>query len=211
MNNKKIFDRYIDLAEIIGKMFAPFAEVIVHDLRDPEQSIIAIYNGDITGRKVGDGSSDLGLRRINGEVPDKIINYQNQAPNGDKLKSSTLAIRDDAGKIIGSFAVNMNTEYFSKVNMLLNSLVNTTSYDYLNEKEDYSVFSVKDKIDDAINEFMIKSGYLGKPLTTEIRNKLISGLNQRGVLELRGAISIISKRLKISRPTLYKVIKSLRS
>ena len=43
MFEKDPFQRYLDLADVLGTMFAPFVEVIVHDLRTPESSIIAIY------------------------------------------------------------------------------------------------------------------------------------------------------------------------
>lgn len=56
---KDPFQRYLDLADVLGTMFASFVEVIAHDLRPPESSIIAIYNGHITVRKVGDGTTDI--------------------------------------------------------------------------------------------------------------------------------------------------------
>ena len=42
-----IFAHYINVAEVLGTMFAPILEVVVHDLRTPEHSIIAIYNGTL--------------------------------------------------------------------------------------------------------------------------------------------------------------------
>ena len=45
------------LAKGIASQFGPNCEVVVHDLdsNDPESSIVAIENGQVTGRKVGDG------------------------------------------------------------------------------------------------------------------------------------------------------------
>lgn len=43
------------LAKGIASQFGPNCEVVVHDLdsNDPESSIVAIENGQVTGRKVG--------------------------------------------------------------------------------------------------------------------------------------------------------------
>ncbi|WP_373421777.1 PAS domain-containing protein [Burkholderia multivorans] len=42
-------------------MFAPFTEVVVHDLRTPKQAILAIHN-NLSGRAVGDPATELGSR-----------------------------------------------------------------------------------------------------------------------------------------------------
>ena len=50
-------------AKGIASKFGPNCEVVVHDLatNDPERSIVAIENGHVTGRKVGDGPSHVVL------------------------------------------------------------------------------------------------------------------------------------------------------
>ena len=60
----QIFDHYIRVGEIVSEKFSPYLEVIIHDLRDPEHSIIAIFNSHITGRKIGDGTSDIGYKKL---------------------------------------------------------------------------------------------------------------------------------------------------
>jgi predicted transcriptional regulator YheO len=52
ISDKEIFSHYIKMGEILSKMFNPNLEVIVHDLRYPEHSIIAIFNNHITGGKI---------------------------------------------------------------------------------------------------------------------------------------------------------------
>lgn len=45
------------LARGVAAQFGDNCEVVVHDLKssDPDSTIVAIENGQITGRKVGDG------------------------------------------------------------------------------------------------------------------------------------------------------------
>ena len=177
----------------------------MHDLRTPESSIIAIYNGHITGRKVGDGASDLGLRRIKGEVPDKNYKLQNESPAGLALKSST-AIKDDDGNVIGSFALNMNIDYFAQVSKLIEPLLATEEPQYLPRKEDYGIGNSKQKITSIIQDYVLKHGVSYKIMSSKQRKELIGYLVKNDVFELKNAISILSKTLNISRPTIYKYI-----
>ena len=56
----------LTLAKGIASQFGPNCEVVVHDLatNDPERSIVAIENGHVTGRKVGDGPSQIGRAHV---------------------------------------------------------------------------------------------------------------------------------------------------
>ena len=60
-------DFYARLAHAIAVQFGSNCEVVVHDLEtnDPERSIVAIENGHVTGRSVGDvlRTSPLAERR----------------------------------------------------------------------------------------------------------------------------------------------------
>ena len=92
--NREILEHYVKAGEIIAEMFSPYLEVIIHNLQVPEHSIIAIFNNHITGRKIGDGTSDIGYKKLADELPDKIVNYINQSPAGADMKSSSLTIRN---------------------------------------------------------------------------------------------------------------------
>ena len=59
-------DFYTRLAHGIAAQFGSNCETVVHDLEtsDPARSIIAIENGHVTGRAVGDGPSHVVLEAI---------------------------------------------------------------------------------------------------------------------------------------------------
>ena len=56
----------LQLAKGIARQFGPNCEVVVHDLasNDPETSIVAIENGHVSGRRVGDGPSHVVLEAL---------------------------------------------------------------------------------------------------------------------------------------------------
>ena len=58
-----LFDQLKALAEGISETFAPFCEVVLHDLRHPKHAILSIHN-NLSGRAVGEPATELGLARI---------------------------------------------------------------------------------------------------------------------------------------------------
>ena len=110
----QIFEHYIQVGEIIAEKFSPYLEVIIHDLRFPEHSIIAIFNNHVTGRKVGEGTSDFGYKKVEGKVPEKVVNYKNESPDGKPLKASSLTIRNSQNEIIGSLGLNYDISIFEQ-------------------------------------------------------------------------------------------------
>ena len=110
MKHGNEFEFAIRMAKGIAGQFGPDCEVVIHDLRgtDTEHSIIAIENGHVTGRSIGDGPSHIVLESLR-EDPSMIedrISYLTKTPDGKVLKSSTLFIRDEDGKAIGLMGIN---------------------------------------------------------------------------------------------------------
>ena len=208
-SNQQIFEHYIRVGEIIAEKFSPYLEVIIHDLKDPEHSIIAIFNNHITGRKIGDGTSDIGYKKLANKLPDKIVNYENTSPSGAKLKSSTLTIRNGHGKIIGSMAFNFDLAPFENVQEFFNTITKTSKskLDDFPKQEQFFVWSVRDDLEQALNKYIIANGLQGKALTRKDKLKVVVLMKKEGHIKKRGAMSILSELLAITRPTLYKYLK----
>ena len=81
------------IAKGIAAQFGPNCEVVVHDLsQHPDHTIVAIENGHVSGRKVGDGASNVVLERMehqDREAQDH-LSYLTRTPDGKVLKSSTI-------------------------------------------------------------------------------------------------------------------------
>src|SRR4051812_25187154 len=79
---KLLFDQLQQIAHGLGETFAPFCEVVLHDLTDPGNAIVAIHN-NLSGRKVGEGATELGLARIaDPDYAQVISNYANSFADG---------------------------------------------------------------------------------------------------------------------------------
>jgi len=82
------------LVDGLGQTFGSRCEVVLHDLRNLDRSIVKIANGHITGRSAGGPITDFGLRMLkSGSKEDLLINYPSVGKDGRKLKSSTFLFR----------------------------------------------------------------------------------------------------------------------
>ena len=207
--NQDILTHYIKVGEVVAEMFSPYLEVIVHDLTNPNQSIIAIFNSHITGRKIGDGTSDIGYKKLSNELPDKIVNYSNKSPSGVELKSSSLTIRNDNNKIIGSMGFNFDLSHFVNIREFIDLFSKSVEMKELPKKEEFFMWNVKTEIQQALNKYLMMNKLQSKVLTRDDKLKVISYMKNKGYISKKGAKTIISELLAISRPTLYKYLKEI--
>src|SRR5919201_3076334 len=96
------------LSDVLGQTLGRFCELVVHDFSCPENSIIAIANGSLTGRKVGDTLDALGFQLLKTNPPSDLLNYRTKTKDGKELRSSSIFLRDERGKIFGSLCVNVD-------------------------------------------------------------------------------------------------------
>lgn len=202
-----ILGHYVQVASIVAEMFAPDLEVIVHDLRNPDASIVAIFNGHVTGRKIGDATSDLGRKRLRGEVPDRIVNYKNESPTGDQMRSSTLAIRMPDGALLGSIAFNFRLTAFYDFSKFLNTFLQGNQYDFLETKESFFFNTPKEEIREVYLQFLIQKGWQGHTLSSSQKREVVRFFYQQGHFNKRGIVTEIAELLKLTRATVYRYLK----
>ena len=207
--NQDILSHYIKVGEIIAEMFSPYLEVIVHDLTNPNHSIIAIFNSHITGRKIGDGTSDIGYKKLSNGLPDKIVNYRNKSPSGAELKSSSLSIRNDDNEIIGSMGFNYDLTSFVNIREFIHLFSKSVEIEELPKKEQFFMWNIKTEIEQALSKYITMNKLQSKVLTRDDKLKVISYMKNKGYISKKGAKTIISELLAISRPTLYKYLKEI--
>ncbi|CAA7599539.1 dna-binding yheo uncharacterized bacteria similar hi0575 containing transcription regulator helix-turn-helix [Acididesulfobacillus acetoxydans] len=110
MNYKRLLNLYIPLVDFIADIIGSHCEVLLHDIVDVENSVIAIRNGYISGRYLGCPLTDLGLKLLENKAylrQNAIVNYRSRTADGKKLISSTYYIKDDKGELIGMLCVNI--------------------------------------------------------------------------------------------------------
>ena len=108
---RPIFLPYVSIADMLTQTFGSDCEVVLHDLNDPEHSVVYVSNGTVTGRRPGDSFDQL-VRQVilsDGRKDDYAANYYFTAPNGKRIRSSTVFIRDADGRLEGALCINLDT------------------------------------------------------------------------------------------------------
>lgn len=195
------------LAKGLARQFGPNCEVVVHDLstNDPDSSIVAIENGHVTGRKVGDGPSHAvleGLRAGAGKAEDHLC-YLTRTKDGKILKSTTLYLRDDAGEPIGMFGINYDITLMLAME---ESLKQFTAAEQETKEPQAITRSVADLLDELIAQSV---KLVGKPvalMSKEDKVKAIQFLNKTGAFLITKSGDKVCKFFGISKYTLYSYI-----
>ncbi len=194
------------LAKGIARQFGPNCEVVVHDLQsnDPEHSIVAIENGQVSGRHIGDGPSHVVLEALKSDskVLDDRLAYLTKTENGKILKSSTLYLRDDDGRAIGIFAINYDITLMMAMEESLQAFTATAAT--------AAPEPIARNVGDLLNELIEQSvKVVGKPvalMTKEDKVKAIRFLNDSGAFLITKSGQKACAYFGISKYTLYSYI-----
>lgn len=194
----------------LGQMLGSRYEVILHDLSHVESSIVML-EGDVTHRKIGGPATDylLKLLREGGDSAANSINYKNTLPDGRVLRSSTIFIRDEAGKIVGSLCLNQDlTDYVVARNLL----EEVTSFGTPADEAPKETFAqdisevMESVVDTEVSLFQKPVAYMQK----EDKLAIVARLEQKGIFAVKNAVEYVAECLGVSNFTIYNYLKVVR-
>lgn len=190
----------------IAAQFGSNCEVAIHDLsRDPDRSIVFIANGHISGRKVGDGASNVVMEQLRTQDPEPKdhLCYLTKTPDGKILKSSTVYIRDRKGKVSAILAINYDISRLIIMEEALRDLV-STGEEVPAEPE--RITNVSDLLDELIQQSVALVGKPAAVMNKEDKVKAIQFLSQNGAFLITKSGDKVAKYFGISKYTLYSYI-----
>lgn len=198
------------IAKGVAAQFGSGCEVVVHEISEKSayHSIIAIENGHVTGRKLGDGPSHVVLEQLGKNIDAKQAQdhfcYLTKTPDGRILKSSTVHIRDESGKVAALFCINFDISALTMVDTAISGILAVQDEE---QKEPERInLNVNDLLDDLIRQ---SDELVGKPvamMTKDDKVKAIQFLNQSGALLITKSGDKIAKHFGISKYTLYSYL-----
>ena len=212
MKHDKDFEFAARAAKGIAGQFGRNCEVVIHDLRggDTEHSIIAIENGHVTGRSVGDGPSHIVLESLKetSESLEDRVSYLTKTSDGRVLRSTTLFIRDEGGKVIGLMGINYDISMLVAVDGVIRDLTGTDTQ--TSEPE-----SISRNVADLLDELLEQSVRLiGKPtalMSKDDKIRAIKFLDDSGAFLVTKSGPKVCEYFGISTYTLYSYLDEIRS
>lgn len=188
------------IAEGLGQTFAPFCEVVVHDLTDPEHAILALHN-KLSGRTVGAPATELGLARIaDPDFPQVLANYPNQFADGRQVKSTSVGIKDAGGHYIAALCLNVDLTLFNSVQNAMGQFLALSSD--MPASESLGAANA-DAIRAHIDRYAARLATTPRSLRTEDRRLLLKELKDSGFMEVRRSMETVALHLGVSRATVY--------
>lgn len=223
MKTKNIKD-YKPLVKFLRKSLGPNTEVVLHDLSDYDNSIIAIENGHISGRKVGGPVTNLVLEVVKkGSYKEEnyITNYTGKSKEGKLLKSSSFFIEDYEDNIIGVLCINIDFSTFIKLDKELKKIINydlkeefiKPSNNYKTENKEIRenfVENIEDLTQTTIQSIISDIGVTPKRMSPEEKMEIVEKLYQKGIFLIKGEVSRVAEYLKVSEATVYRYLNKIK-
>lgn len=209
---KSLIDFYTRLAKGIAAQFGPDCEAIVHDLQsnDCEPSIIAIENGHVTGRNIGDSPSKIVLDSLNnsGSILNDRLAYLSKTKDGKILKSSMIYIRDDDNNIVGIFEINYDISLMLAMENRLKAITGPLEG---SESGEHAGLNVSELLDNLIEQSVANVGKPAAIMTKEDKIKAIRFLNDAGAFLITKSGPKVCQFFGISKFTLYSYLDEIKS
>jgi predicted transcriptional regulator YheO len=106
--------------------------------------------------------------------------------------------------------LNFDLSSFVNVKEFFEIFTKTFTLDNFPKQEEFFRWSVKDEIQQALNKYIASHDLQGKVLNRKDKLNVVAYMKKDGHIKKKGAISILSEMLAITRPTLYKYIKEVK-
>ncbi|HPE46746.1 MAG TPA: PAS domain-containing protein [Hyphomonas sp.] len=203
MSDKELLLRELSkIAAALGKTFAPYCEVIVSDLTDPDHVVTQIENS-MSGREVGDPASLIGLARMaDPEFPDIMTNFADAFRDGRPVKSTSIGLKDKSGRYVAALYLNIDISYIQSITTYLNQLIRTDDAPS-SLYEAVSRTSTGADVYSKVATFAASRNREPRALTTDEKRELLRMLEDEGELDRRGAAEKIASILGVTRTQVY--------
>lgn len=176
-------------------------ELVLHSLEDLDHSVIKIINGHYTGRTEGAPITDLALtmlESLNRNQSLEVRPYFNQK-NGGTLKSVTIPVVGERGRVIGLLCINFHMELSFASFMAGFSFCPTVPenpQETFSSHSDGVIFSILSDVKAAV--------YSDPSVSSNNKNKeIIRRLSQKGIFKMKDSVANVAENLGISKNTVY--------
>ena len=181
------------IAAAIAAQFGSNCEVVIYDLtcESPEDMILYIENGHVSKRSAKAGPSHVVLD-----------NYLTKTHDGRILRSSTIYIKDEDGRVTGIFAINYDMTELMMTQSVINAIVQNNP----GGEPERIPTNVNELLDDLLEQSVQLIGRPVAMMNKDDKVKAIRFLNDAGAMLITKSGDKIAKYFGISKYTLYSYL-----
>lgn len=208
--------------ELMEQILPPNTELVLHDLTHPDTSVVAIANGQVSGRAVGspilsgpkNDQAFAAAFATTTEASDQghamVGIYPTVSPTGTPLKSATVIFRSESGTPLVALCANVDLQMLKLVHAWVGRAIDGPP-DVKANGEPHAESADMDALMAEIIESAVQN--LGKPvvlMTKEEKSKAVEEMLRRGLFIVKGSVPRAAKALGLSRYTVYNYLEEIR-
>ena len=203
----------LPLVQGLAEMFGPDCEVVLHDVGQLPHSIVAIENGHVTGRGVGDVPTDLMLRSLRRAAeggPD--VRVYVTSSDGKVLKSLAVTLRDAHGDLFGILGLNFDVSGLVQTQRTLANLaaVGRLGGEALPDAEEIFADDIRDVVAGMIAKILNEMGKTPAAMSRDEKMEVVKRLEEHGAFLVKRSAEQVADALDLSRYTIFSYLKEIR-
>ena len=227
--DRELKRHYTLIVDFLGHVLGPDYEIALHELTDDSNRIIAIANGELTGRHLGSPLSNKMLAFVASrmyETQDYVLGFESTAANGKKMRSNSMFIKGRNGELAGLLCINFDSSRYEELagrvmdlcgGMIARGVESGTSL--IAEANDPSEDELRRGYPTSIagaTASIVSSVISAYPvdvsrLTQDEKMEIMDILNRKGVFLLKGSVSYVARELHSSEASIYRYLGKLNS
>ena len=202
----------LPLVQGLAEMFGPECEVVLHDINALPRSIVAIENGHVTGRTVGDVPTDLMLRTLRNVDEAQDVRVYVSSSDGKILKSLAITLRDAQGEAFAILGVNLDVSQVVQAQRVLANLtaVGRLGGEAVPEAEEIFSGDIRDVVAGMITKILVEMDKTPAAMSREEKMEVVKRLEARGAFLVKRSAEQVAEALDLSRYTIFSYLKEIR-
>lgn len=192
-------------------------EVVLHDLTQPEASVLKIINGHVSGRAPGssllDGPEhDMGFMGLldqqassGSTEPTVFRDYRTVSLQGKTLRSSTVLFKDASGNASLSLCFNADHSAIDAAREALLHLLPP-----VHDLKEQADTSLEAKMDELIRACIPPTGQLRTGASKKEKVAIVRQMQEKGLFIVRGGVEKAAKVLGVTRYTIYNYLDEIK-
>ena len=220
--------QYTVLVDFLGHILGPDYEVALHELKDDSNEIIAIANGELTGRHLGSPLSNKMLEYLTShlyETQDYVLRFESTAITGKKMCSNSLFIKGPHNELAGLLCINFDSSRYQELSARVMDLCSNMVMDLCgslltpgapsgthliveNDEHTYPS-SIAGATASIVSSVIADYPVPVDRLTQDEKMEIMDALNRKGVFLLKGSVSHVARELHSSEASIYRYLGKL--
>lgn len=233
-DREAVFAVLSQLVGPLGRSLPGPVEIVLHDLAALPNSIVAI-EGDVTGRRPGDPATDRLLETAASGSFETRTGYRTTSPSGRSLLSTTIVIRDAAGRPAAALCINRDVTDWQIIGSAARSIlgeneaglgfgdVGVVGHNERNAQDERSGAAALGSADggeafvhdvDELAAAVLRQAVAEQDVPVSLMRKAhkveaVRSLKRRGFFMLRDAVEMAAQALGVTRFTIYNYLNEI--